>query len=128
MTSTASRRWLKDQLLRSVLDNPSPDVSEVESKYIDDLKSRLDRKVVQGTLLLDEYRSRAASRVLRLPDAIRTIFDLRKANVYGPTLISLQYSLTPLRIRSESDIWAAGLSMPSKGHEEFSSVLCNGYR
>ena len=128
MTSTASRRWLKEQLLSAVLDNPAATVSEVETAYIDDLKSRLNRQVIQGTLLLDEHRSRAASRVMKLPSPIRTALDLRKAGLYELTLSWLQSSLPHLLIRSEWRIRDAGLSMPAKGHEEFSSVLCNGYR
>ena len=81
MTSTASPRWVKEQLLRFVIDNPAPTASEIEFVYIGDLKTRLDRKVIQGTLLLDEYRSRASARTMRLPKAIRTSLDLRSARL-----------------------------------------------
>jgi hypothetical protein len=39
MTTTASRKWLKEQLLRSVIDNPAPDIGDSEAAYHVDLRN-----------------------------------------------------------------------------------------
>jgi hypothetical protein len=110
MTTTASRKWLKEQLVRSVIDNPVPDPSEAEAVYLSDLSNRLDRRLVQGTFLVEEHRARQSSRTIRLNKPTRSDVDLRNSdmNVYFDVLDYLKNTVQ-LNIRSEMELLGRGV-------------------
>ena len=130
MTSTAARRWVKDQLLRSVLENPAPDSIQPERDYNQGLLARMDTKKIQGTLLVDEFRGNAANFQVRLLNPVRQALDLLedKLRLYTGALDHVRRLCPQKTIKHLYHIDGPGLTLKSKGHEEYSSVLFNGYR
>lgn len=130
MTTTGARRWVREQLLSGILENPAPDCSEAELAYLEDAKSRLSTKKIQGTLLLDEHRSRAASRTISIPSVASSSLSLKspEVDIYMQVVQYLRQRLPHLQIHPETTLWAGGVTLLSKGHQLLTRVQFQGYR
>lgn len=127
-TSTASRRWIKEQLLLAVLENPAPNASEAELEYIDRIKQQFTAKKIQGTLLIEEQRGRASSRVIALPTRSKAYDISSEPGVYEQILAHLRRSLPHLTIKNQTALAAPGIALQTKGHRSYPLVRFSGFQ
>ncbi|EIW73345.1 hypothetical protein TREMEDRAFT_59511 [Tremella mesenterica DSM 1558] len=128
MVGTAARFWTKSQLLWGVLENPAPDISETEASYIEDLKCRLQRTRIQGTVLLNEMDE--VGQGIELPLGNRSTINIRThpLQLYPGILSYLRLALPGQRIRSYAAIYEEGSVLVQAGHKEYPYVRFNGFR
>jgi len=131
MTTTAARRWLKEQLLFAVLHNPAPNATEEERAYYDELRKRLSKEGVLGTLLAETQHSRAGRRRIDMPRPSRT-FDLKRSEpderLYTATLGYLQQALPDAHLVGDYEVWSPNPMLPAGGHHQFAHVRITGFR
>lgn len=124
---TATRRWIKEQLLYGVIHNRSPTAPPMEHRYLDQLADKILNKTMKGTLMLEEHRGTAPSLIISLPPPSSVSFDLSAV----PSLyLQCFYFLRGkgLRIRHHTHLHAEGVSFWSSDHDLYTHVYFNGFR
>lgn len=124
-------RWNRELLLRAVLENPAPDASEAELRFCRQTIARLDSKVVQGTFLVNEYRSRKSNLQIMLPPkplSSQVSLTLLGDETYAAVVFYLRQICPHLELRDERMIGARGTPVPIRGHSSFQFVRHNGYK
>lgn len=132
MPVTLMNRWNKELLLRSVLSHPAPDATDREVEAIESFQRQLTSKKMEGTLLMEEYRSRAANLSLKLPRASSRSVNLRNVgdmgDIYAIVYDYMRFVQPDEDIIEEADFQRRGRRLPSRGHHLYPFAQFNGYR
>lgn len=127
-TSSASRRWIKEQLLQAVLENPAPNASVAEQQYIERIRDEFVTKKIQGTLLIEEHRGHASSLTIVIPSK-RATYDISlEPGIYEQIIAYLRRIVRNVTIKSQAEITQPGVAVQTKGHHSFPFVKFSGHR
>jgi len=132
MTTTCMRKWVRQQLLAAVLDNPAPNASSNEQNLLRALRSHLaiNNELAEGSPISTETNDGEAASNFTLPVPIKQLLNLQDVygDIYEVVFNHLKKALPDIHWVDEYDLQEDGVTLPSRGHREYTHVRMKGFR
>jgi hypothetical protein len=128
MTTTASRHWLKQSMVRAIIANPAPNIALVEAAHYTDVLRRLDKETAQGTLLSESLDPRRGARDISLPRPMAQPLNLRNTDRLYDAALKYARTVVGLHIADEHDLFSPLPALPAAGHVRYPHVQFPGFR